>query len=68
MKLSHVRVSCDQCYGTGMAGMLSPTRRDLVYRQDTSCSDCSGRGYVGKPSLRRRLYEWLSAPEKLSKL
>jgi hypothetical protein len=46
--------------------MLSRNTVDLMWRSDYTCRWCDGRGYFGKPSLRRRIFEWLSAPESLS--
>lgn len=63
--MSGYRVKCSRCFGTGHAGMLAPNVSDCVYRADPTCRICEGRGYIGKPSFRRRFYEWLSAPERV---
>jgi len=61
------RFECITCFGTGRAGMLSRHASDCVWRSNNTCPTCGGRGYIGNPSLRRRIAEWLDAPEKISK-
>jgi len=61
------RILCDKCFGTGRAGMISREVSDSVWRSDPTCPECDGVGYLGRPSLRRIIFEWFAAPEKVAR-